>query len=87
MYGNMYADTTLPSSVARSSTATSLTWSNPNNPVYVGSSGHLPIPYTSFEPGPSTSTAYGQSSVFQFPAYPTMPMPFDYSQVFSILAH
>lgn len=84
MYGNVYTDSTVSSGAARSSTTTNLTWSNPSSSMYVNSSGHFPIPYTSFDPGPSTSSGYRQSSMFQFAPYPTMPMPFDYSQVFSI---
>lgn len=82
MYGNMYTDSTITSSSSvRSGTNTNLTWSTPSNSMYVGTSGHFPISYTSFDPGPSTSTGYRQSSVFQFAPYSTMSMPFDYSQV------
>lgn len=81
MYGNT-SDGTVNNCTTRSNTSTTLTWSTPSNPMYVGTSGHLPIPYTSFDPGPSTSGGYSQSSMFQFTPYPTMPMPFDYSQVF-----
>lgn len=73
---------TAPSGIVStsSSTLTSSTWSNNTS-----GSNHLGLAYTSFDPGPSTSSSiYGshhQSGVFPFPAYPSMHMPFDYQQV------
>lgn len=81
MYGNTFTDSLTSSSAVRSNTATTLTWSGSSNSMYVGTSGHLPIPYSSFDPGPSTSSGYPPTSMFQFPPYHTMPLPFDYSQV------
>lgn len=88
MYGNVYTNSTVASgSSVRTGTTTNLTWSNPSTSMYVGASGHFPIPYPSFDPGASTSTGYRQSSMFQFAPYPTMSMQFDYSQVIFTLWH
>lgn len=85
MYGNVYTSSPVSSGITRTSTNTNLTWSNPSSSMYVGATGHIPLPYTSFEAGPGTSTGYRQNPMFQFAPYPSVPMPFDYSQVYYYL--
>ncbi|XP_050502884.1 uncharacterized protein LOC114338464 isoform X6 [Diabrotica virgifera virgifera] len=89
MYGS-YNDTTGNTSVATSSNTTT-TWSNPAtsmstmSSMYAASAAaahHLSLPYPGFEHGPGTSSVYAQPSMFQFPPYPAMPVPFDYQQIF-----
>nr|CAI5836215.1 unnamed protein product [Callosobruchus analis] len=84
MYGNSYSET---SSTAAMAASTTTTWSNSSsNPPMYGANPtpghHLPLPYTTFDPGPSTSSVYPQHSMFQFAPYPPMHMPFDYPQIF-----
>nr|XP_023012633.1 zinc finger and BTB domain-containing protein 24-like isoform X3 [Leptinotarsa decemlineata] len=72
---------------ASTSSTTSTTWCNPATSMssMYGSpacAAHIPIPYSSFDPGPSTSSVYPQGSMFQFAPYPAMHMPFDYPQIF-----
>ncbi|KAH1011194.1 hypothetical protein HUJ04_000613 [Dendroctonus ponderosae] len=65
------------------STLTSSTWSSNSAPAHSHGGSHLGLPYSSFDPGPSTSGMYGsQGGVFPFPAYPSMHMPFEYQQIF-----
>lgn len=78
MYGNPFLDSTGASSGTNTST---VTWTNPTASMYSSASGHLPLPYASFDPGPSSSAVYPQPSMFQFTPYPGVHMPFDYPQV------
>lgn len=78
---------TAAASIAHStnSTLTSSTWSSNSAPAHSHGGSHLGLPYSSFDPGPSTSGMYGsQGGVFPFPAYPSMHMPFEYQQVLAL---
>ncbi|KAJ8980014.1 hypothetical protein NQ317_016470 [Molorchus minor] len=80
MYGAFNENATVNTSCSASSTAV---WTNTTTPsMYASASGHLSLPYTTFNPGPSTSSVYSQPSMFQFAPYPTMHVPFDYPQFF-----
>lgn len=81
MYTNPFLESASASSVTNSSNTSTGTWTNPSASIYTTASGHLPLPYASFDPGPSTSAVYPQPSMFQFGPYPTVHMPFDYPQV------
>lgn len=82
------SEPTIPTTAAAlnttsNTTLTTSTWTSNTTPMHTPGSNHLGLPYTSFDPGPSTSGMYGgQGGVFPFPAYPSMHMPFDYQQVF-----
>ncbi|CAH1973958.1 unnamed protein product [Acanthoscelides obtectus] len=83
MYGTSYSEASSSSAAMAANTTT--TWSNSSsNPPMYGTNPatghHLPLPYTTFDPGPSTSSVYPQHSMFQFAPYPAMHMPFDYPQ-------
>lgn len=56
-------------------------WTN-TPPVYSTPSVH---PYSNYDVGPSTSSAVHPSTFFQFSAYPTVPVPFDYPQVIFLI--
>lgn len=62
------------------------TWT-PTTPAYTSSttSSSVPLPYGNFESVAGSSNASPnmppQSALFQFPPYPTVPVPFDYPQV------
>lgn len=80
----MYGTTSTGNNNSTSNNETS-TWTN-TPPVYSTSmttmSSMTVPPFTGFDPGPSTSSGIPpQSHLFHFPAYPSVPVPFDYPQV------
>lgn len=63
------------------------TWTD-TPPVYSSpstSSGSLQYP--NFDPGPGPSGVHHQPPFFQFPHYPSVPVPFDYPQVLEMNHH
>lgn len=78
--------TTTPTTTTTSTIITTIdnitnihTWTTTSTPMY--STSHMSIPYTTFDPGPSTSNVYPQTSMFPFPPYSAVHVPFDYPQV------